>query len=605
MLKSVSISNFRSFSQSGRIDFSEKWTVIVGKNNSGKSSLLQALRLFSINPEPYRGVRQPRDRPLNPQSSVEFALSVPGSILHHYLMQINGMMSIGVPNGAPADGARSHVEAILSADGGVIVRGSNTTGQPPFISGVSDTNDRKIYPDNRYDIYRVSSTDGRIDFYTHGDAPRIDFLSVISNIYGQISYFFDAERLHISTSAIDNVTHLSSNASNLAQVLNKMHENRSRYSNYVNLVSEVFPEITDVVPVVVGQNMVEIRIGTAPPDDEREDLLVSLAHSGTGVSQVLAILYVILTSTTPKTIAIDEPNSFLHPGAAKQLIRILKRYPQHQFIVSTHSPEIISEISPETLLVVKWTPEGSNVSQIKSGISGLREALREIGAQFSDLFGLDGVIFVEGETEVDCFTEILKVKALELSRGVAFVKIGDPDKVTGKNATTYLNDYERIFSTTGVIPPVLAFCRDRESLSDTEVADFERKSGQRLRLLPRRCYENYLLNADALSDLLNRKGVDVTPQIVGEWISTHGKNKVFWRDADDIPDVCSDAWLRQIDGALFLKKMIGNLTEQKWEYRKITDGIYLTRWLLANAPQHISGLIDFVVDLARLRAPAL
>jgi predicted ATPase len=45
---------------------------------------------------------------------------------------------------------------------------------------------------------------------------------------------------------------------------------------------------------------------------------------------VLAILYVVMTSNHPQTIIIDEPQSFLHPGAVKKLIEVLKQYPQHQ-----------------------------------------------------------------------------------------------------------------------------------------------------------------------------------------------------------------------------------------------------------------------------------
>jgi len=46
---------------------------------------------------------------------------------------------------------------------------------------------------------------------------------------------------------------------------------------------------------------------------------VPLSESGTGVGQVLAILYVVFTSEYPRTIVIDEPQSFLHPGAVRKL----------------------------------------------------------------------------------------------------------------------------------------------------------------------------------------------------------------------------------------------------------------------------------------------
>lgn len=69
-------------------------------------------------------------------------------------------------------------------------------------------------------------------------------------------------------------------------------------------------------------------------DTEREDLAVRLVDSGTGVGQTLGILTVVVASE-PSTIVIDEPQSFLHPGAIRRLFDVLRCYPQHQYVVVT------------------------------------------------------------------------------------------------------------------------------------------------------------------------------------------------------------------------------------------------------------------------------
>src|SRR5262249_35224746 len=61
---------------------------------------------------------------------------------------------------------------------------------------------------------------------------------------------------------------------------------------------------------------------------------------------ILAIVYVIVTADYPHVMLLDEPQSFLHPGAARKLIDVLARYPQHQYIVATHSSAIISACDP-------------------------------------------------------------------------------------------------------------------------------------------------------------------------------------------------------------------------------------------------------------------
>jgi len=67
----------------------------------------------------------------------------------------------------------------------------------------------------------------------------------------------------------------------------------------------------------IGSNQAEIYLWNVRPDTGRDDLKIKLIDSGTVVGQVLARLYVVLESSSPKTIIIDEPNSFLHPAASK------------------------------------------------------------------------------------------------------------------------------------------------------------------------------------------------------------------------------------------------------------------------------------------------
>src|SRR5205807_6323603 len=63
-------------------------------------------------------------------------------------------------------------------------------------------------------------------------------------------------------------------------------------------------------------------------------------HTGTGVGHVIAMMYVLVTAEEPRIILIDEPQSFLHPRAVRRLIGVFKLMPEHQFIISTHSPQV-------------------------------------------------------------------------------------------------------------------------------------------------------------------------------------------------------------------------------------------------------------------------
>ena len=116
-----------------------------------------------------------------------------------------------------------------------------------------------------------------------------------------------------------------------------------------------------------------------------------LEDCGAGVGQVLAILYVAMTMP-PSVIIIDEPNSFLHPGAAKKLLQILAGY-DHQYIISTHSTDIISSVGPTTLHLVQWANGESKVTPLDiDKQDNLRLVLSEVGIGLSDIFAADRVI---------------------------------------------------------------------------------------------------------------------------------------------------------------------------------------------------------------------
>src|SRR5262249_37757998 len=149
-----------------------------------------------------------------------------------------------------------------------------------------------------------------------------------------------AERLNIGISEFGNESELNPDASNLPRVLfNLFGESPGRYQKFISHVSTIFPNIK-YISVAGGRQSGTLEIRVWMNDLERSDLSVSLSECGTGVGQVLAILYVVMTIGAG-TVVVDEPNSFLHPGASRKLIRILQEYDRHQYIISTHSPEVI------------------------------------------------------------------------------------------------------------------------------------------------------------------------------------------------------------------------------------------------------------------------
>jgi hypothetical protein len=203
------------------------------------------------------------------------------------------------------------------------------------------------------------------------------------------TYYFDARRVPRSAAPVGTSIRLHANAENLAEVLSAFQPNRTLYGEYIELVRRVMPTVKYVSVYPAQNNTVEIRLWPVEESTKRDDLTVPLANCGTGVGQLLALLYVV-SRTRASVIIIDEPNSFLHPGAARALIAILREYREHQFIISTHFPEVFSASEPQKIILLKYIDEQTVLNEIDSDdINGARYVLDEIGAKLSDVLGAD------------------------------------------------------------------------------------------------------------------------------------------------------------------------------------------------------------------------
>lgn len=105
--------------------------------------------------------------------------------------------------------------------------------------------------------------------------------------------------------------------------------------------------------------------------------------------------------------------------------------------------------------------------------------------------------------------------------------------------------------------------------------------GEKLELLPRRMYENYLLDPEALAVILDR-----TETLLGKDVRAAVDEWLRGRAVDD---------LVQVDGARLLDELFTELTEGKEAYDKVTHGVQLTEWLLDHKPE----ALDEVAELLR------
>ena len=315
-----------------------------------------------------------------------------------------------------------------------------------------------------------------------------------------------------------------------------------------------------------------------------------------GVGQVLAILCVAMTVKSG-VIVIDEPNSFLHPGAAKKLVQILLQYDQHQYVLATHSADLISTAKPDIVHLVRWEDGESKIERVEATkVNDLRDILTEIGVSFSDLFGYDRAIWVEGPTEEICFPLILEKLLKRVELGLIFVAVrntGDFERKRDRKKLIW-DIYEKLSSGALLLPSAVAFSFDREERNERDIQDLERQSKGRAHFISRLTYENFLIDPDAIAALLNSLPREskpaVTPEQVTEWLKDNGGRF----GADWNGDLTNTAWLTKVHAPTLLKKLLNELSSPGDNFEKISHSKFLTQWLIDNRPNALADIADHI-----------
>lgn len=622
LISKFQIANYKSYRDSGEVEFKPGFNILTGQNSAGKTALLEALTL-QFTPTPHISDRTVpfRGAPPDPISLARITFSISGDELVTLLRGIGtgGRLfprpssRATLPSGRTIDNSAGGMNAALreiveQSQLHVSMRFSRSSRQAGEVWAAEEPAGFGVYqaegPDPRtgqafyYVVDLDQSGSLTVTNATAGTAASDVRLVIAGQLRGRI-YRFLAERFIVGQSAFGANPALASNATNLAEVLNVLDGNTARFQRLNALMREILPQVRHVSVRPIGANQVQILIWPIDYSTEKDYLAIPLNECGSGVAQVLAILYVVVTSEHPQTIIVDEPQSFLHPGAVRKLVEVLKRYPQHQYIFATHAPNVITASEPATVTIVRSTDDGTKLQAINPTDSkDLKLYLLEIGARLSDVFGADNVLWVEGETEEECFPRILRGIANSSLMGTAVVGIRQTGDFSGRDRRRVLELYRRLSQANTLMPPAIGFIFDQECLSPTEKEDLERMGQGLVHFLPRRMYENYLLNSAAIAAVANSIGgfreTPVSEEEVGRSLEAKRQDvRYFCRGTRQVPA----EWAISIDGAKALGDIFQEMSENRVVYEKTTHSVALTDWLIQNDPEVLREIADLLAAL--------
>lgn len=351
MLTKLTLRNFRGF-ENHELPFREM-TVIVGRNNAGKSTVVEALRLVSIVVSRYQrlpfhqgpawthaGGGSYGVRPSLRNMEITFQ-----GMFHHY-------------NDPPA---------VIVAD---------------FIGGQSVT----IYVADEDRVHAViRNSSGRI-IRTRAKALETHLPAV--EIMPQVAPVQKREVILIPGYV----------RSAMSSTLAPLH-----FRNQLVVRSDVFDEFCDLVEETwPGVSVQEIISEGKNPGDRlhleirNEDFVGEIALMGHGLQMWLQTMWFLTLSKGAPTIILDEPDVYMHPDLQRRIIRLIRRR-HSQCIITTHSVEILSEVRPEDVLIVD---KRRRQSHFAASIPAVQRVIDKVGSahniNLARLSNAGKLILVEG-----------------------------------------------------------------------------------------------------------------------------------------------------------------------------------------------------------------
>jgi hypothetical protein len=234
-----------------------------------------------------------------------------------------------------------------------------------------------------------------------------------------------------------------------------------------------------------------------------------LFWAGDGMQVWLQLLFHVQRLQSAPILLLDEPDLYLHPDLQRRLVRLLEST-DAQTITATHSPEILTEILPDTLIWVDKTsrraiaaPDDAMLGQLSAAI-GTQFNIRLAKALRSKV-----VLFLEGEDMkvLRAIAETLGADRMARELDVAIVPLGGYSRASAIEPFRWLNEH---FLKESVQEWVVL---DRDFRSEAEVSRTKTEFshiGIKCHIWKKKELESYLLVPRAIA---KRSGTEV------DWIA--------------------------------------------------------------------------------------
>lgn len=299
MIAELHLKNFRGFED--HVVLLKPFTIIVGRNNAGKSTIAEALRLISIVVSRFKGdlssIPARWEFPRNPRGPYPFKN-----------LEIN-LQSIFYHYGEPP--AR--------------VLAKFTTGE---VIEVTITREAII-------AYRTRSK-----FAMGSQTGRLSRVSILP----QVAPVAREERLLTE----DYVRSALSSALAPLHFRNQLYLLKEHFQDFKSAAESTWPGLRIRSLETTGQIPDPIFLSLYVED---QHFPAEIAWMGHGLQMWLQMIWFLSRAQDHETVILDEPDVYMHADLQRRLVRFVHNRHQ-QVIIATHSSEIMAEVLPDNILVV-------------------------------------------------------------------------------------------------------------------------------------------------------------------------------------------------------------------------------------------------------------
>lgn len=439
----VSAKNFRSL-EDFEVNFRNAYSVICGKNNSGKSCILKAVRaVLGTRESPFMRLYRNRSA-LDWESNVtlwkagdgaDIALEVDVEVKSHKDPALFEYFSriAKIELGSSATLTLKLTRRKDDKDDGEFKVIVQQKSGPKEADKIGSQEFRKWLHENDYIVFHDST-----------------------GMAEPTMFGFSDEMISISSEDVERLTKLNKQYSTLIKKASK--SKKEELETMLGHLGEKYSVGIEVPTPKFDQLPFEINLS------EIKDTPVSLENWGSGTRNRTKIFSSILrakqlSSSTDQTkkitpiILIEEPEAFLHPSAQSNFGRVLDSLATDldvQIICTSHSPFLLSRSSPDSnFLIERNVRRGKKYETVKVKVEDDEELVPfafALGMDAAELEPWKGVLFdnakalliVEGELDKIIIEKISAARGLDLS-SVSINPIGGKDKVNDREMIRFIS----------------------------------------------------------------------------------------------------------------------------------------------------------------------